>query len=63
MASIGVSGKDPATLDELLVACVELSEADTLRVLLNYREGETVGQTLARLAPAEQLSLFEQLEA
>ncbi|MBA3401029.1 MAG: hypothetical protein H0U05_03470 [Actinobacteria bacterium] len=54
-----MSGKEPATLDELLVACVELSDADTLRVLLNYREGETVAQTLARHAPAEQLSLEE----
>ncbi len=57
MASVGVSGKEPATLDELLVACAELSDADTLAVLLDYRDGEDVSETLARHAPAEQLSL------
>jgi len=50
------SGDDP-TLDELAVACVELSDAQTLAVLLGYRDGESVAETLARHAPAEQLSL------
>ena len=53
------SGDDP-TLDELLVACAGLSHAgDTLRVLLDYRDGESVAETLARHVPAEQLSLEE----
>jgi len=50
------SGDDP-TLDELVVACVD-SDAETLDVLLGYRDGESVAETLARHAPAE-LSLEE----
>jgi len=55
-------------LDELVCACAELSDADTLAVLLDYRDGESVAETLARSqarrcrawhAPAEQLSLEE----
>lgn len=46
-------------LDELVVACAGLSDAKTLAVLLNYRDGESVAQTLARHVPAEQLSLEE----
>jgi len=47
------SGDDP-TLDELVVACVELSDAQTLDVLRGCRDGESVAETLARLVPAEQ---------
>ena len=47
------------TLDDLVVACAALSHADTLRVLLDYRDGESVAETLARHVPAEQLSLEE----
>ncbi len=44
----------PLNLDELVVACVDLSDADTLALLLDYRDAESVAETLARRAPAEE---------
>ena len=57
----GYKAETPS-LDELVRACGQLSDAETLRVLLDYRDGESVAETRARHAPAEQLS-FEEHEA
>jgi len=54
----GYKAETPS-LDEIVCACAELSDASTLRVLLDYRDAESVAETLARHAPAEQLSLEE----
>lgn len=47
------------SLDDLVRACGGLSDAETLRLLLDYRDGESVAETLSRHTPAEQLSLEE----
>jgi hypothetical protein len=44
---------DMTTLDELVVAAAErgLSDKELLRLLLGYRDGESAGETLARIFP------------
>ena len=45
------AGKDQgaSTLDELLVAAAELDDDELRRVLLGYRDGESVERVLARV--------------